>query len=91
MTNKNRILKPSPPSPAYAVDYECHDVVSKVSALAGLSEVEMNALRLAAAISEMSQADFLKDLFLAAAESHLSELGSGQIYLRDVWSGEDKG
>lgn len=83
MTNKTRQIQPSPPSPTFAVEYDQTDVVSKASALAGMTEIEMNALRLAAAISAMSQADFLKDLLLAAAESYLSEMGGGQVYLRD--------
>jgi hypothetical protein len=83
-----RSIQPFPPSPEYAVEYECNDVISRTAALAGLNEVEMNAVRLAAAISEMSQAEFLQDLLLAAAESYVSELGAGQIYLRKGYGPE---
>jgi len=78
----NRLLKPTDTTPTLFQQYDCHDTAAKVSALAGLSEVEMNAVRLAASISGMSQEEWMKDILLASAESYISELG-GQISLRD--------
>jgi len=78
----NRLLNPADITPTFFQQYDCHDTAAKVSALAGLSEVEMNAVRLAASISGMSQEEWMKDILLASAESYISELG-GQISLRD--------
>jgi len=78
----NRLLTHTEITHPLMVDYDCHDTAAKVSALAGLSEVEMNAVRLAASISGMSQEEWMKDILLASAESYISDLG-GQISLRE--------
>ena len=71
-------------SSEFAVEYDCTDLASKVAGLVGMNEVQMNALRLAVAVAGTSQADFLKDILLAGAESLISEIGGSGITLRDA-------
>jgi len=72
-----------PPSHEYAVEYDCPDLASKVAGMVGMDEIQMNALRLAVAVSGQSQADLIKDLLLAGTESLVSELGAVGFSLRD--------
>ena len=51
--------------------------------MVGMDEIQMNALRLAVAVSGQSQADLIKDLLLAGTESLVSELGAVGFSLRD--------
>jgi hypothetical protein len=72
-----------PRSPEYLVEYDCPDLASRVAGMVGLDEVQMNALRLAVAVSGMSQAEFIRDILLAGAEALIGEMGAVGFSLRD--------
>lgn len=71
----SRQIQPSPKSPSYLVDYDCPDLAAKVAAMVGMDMVQMNALRVAIATTEETQADWMRDALLASAEAYIAEVG----------------